>query len=372
MKKVLLLLLTLTLLSVQGVHPAGAQTQSQPTMVVDYTVQLSQHYSILARLTHHISVVVHVSTTPHSAPANATFVFTFSYLGVSLPAGSTESVSVISQHPLVNRVVVTIPAQLDIFTMTLRGDTSDYGLLYRNAATLPVVSVSLDVAPYSPTAYNLLIPAQAGLQFVSVVPLSPLPGGVSPGLNQTIPVETIQIGGKSYLTTSFPQPFTRIVVEYKPVLRDLSLILYAAVLVAAVFAVPFAYRRVRSKVTALASRAWKGTLAALNWFTGRRLLGIFVASLALMAGLALVFGPAPTPRLYLAATPATAGVLGPQLQSAGYQYFTPLDAGDQFNVMSSLGIYTAVVIVDYALPLNSLGLYTASPIYVVGNQLSPG
>jgi hypothetical protein len=344
-----------------------AQTQVQPTMTVNYTVNLSQHFTVLAGITQHISLSIHLSTTPRNSPGVILVTFAFNYLGFSAPAGINKSVSVISQHPLATQVKATVPPGMDNFTVTILGDTPDFSLLYRDTATLPYASVVSNLAPYNPTSYTLVVPTLPGVQFVSVVPFTPYP--LAPGVNQSVPSEITQVGGKNYLTTGFPSIFSKVVILYQPELRDFSVILFAAALILLVVATPFAYRRVRPRIPALTMQASRFVFNALNWFTGRRLLGIFVASLALMAGLALIFGPAPTPRLYLAATPPVVANLGPSLQKAGYQYFTPLDAGDEFDTMASLGNFNAVVIVDYPPPINSLGLYASNRIYLVGDQL---
>ena len=94
----------------------------------------------------------------------------------------------------------------------------------------------------------------------------------------------------------------------------------------------------------------------LAWFSSRRLLEIFVGVSLAMLGIALVFGPSPVPRVYLAATPATTHVLGPTISSAGFQYLTPANAGDQFDTMSTLGNYNLVILADYPPNIDSSGL----------------
>lgn len=369
MRREILILAFAALLLAPGLAspPARAQSQSQPTMSVTYGVTLSQRYSIISAITQRISVVISVVTSPHQGWANLTVRFSFSFLGVSKPPGATANETVISQHPLFTQVKFSFPPQLDQFNATVFGQTTDYSVLYRNSATLPYAFIRADVAPYSPTSYNLAIPVQVGTQYVSVTPLASY--ALPQGVNQSVVSEFVQVGGKEYLTVDFPSLFSSIIVLYQPSLRDYSIFFYAAILVALAIATPFLYRRLRPRIP----RAMSSTSALLwrimTWFNARRLLGIFALTLALMVGLSIVFGPAPAPRLYLAATPATVSVIGPSLTKAGYIYFTPLDAGDQFDIMSSLGTYNAVVIVDYPPPLSSLGLYSNSKIYLVGNNL---
>ncbi|MGD0477835.1 MAG: hypothetical protein ABSB29_06690 [Nitrososphaerales archaeon] len=337
-------------------------------MSVSYVVNLSQHYSVLSAISQRISVEVSVITVPHSVQAHVAVSFPFAYLGYLAPPGvNPPTVIVLSQHPLFTQVLFSIPSQLNQFNVTVLGQTQDYSLLYRDTATLPYASVHSDVSPYAPTSYNLVIPVQPRTQYVSVVPFGAYP--LPPGANRSLVSEVVQLGGREYLTAVFSSNFARIMVLYQPSLRDYSVFFYAAILVVLVIMAPFLYRGLRPKlpraVSVISTLLWR----VVTWFNARRLLGIFALSLALMVGLAIVFGPAPAPRLYLAATPSAVSAIGPPLSKAGYLYFTPLDAGDQFNTMTSLGMYQAVVIVDYSLPMNSLGLYAVNSIYINASNL---
>jgi hypothetical protein len=363
MRRRVLLLAFIALLVMSGIASTPARAQSQPTMSVHYVVNLSQHFSVLSAISQRISVEVSVDTVPHQGQANVTVSFPFTYLGYLAPPGvNPPLVTVISQHPLYTQVWFSIPSQLNQFNVTVLGKTQDYSLFYRNAATLPYATVHADVPPKVPTSYNIVIQEQPGTQYVSVTPVR-----LYPGPNNGVVSEVIQLGGREYLTVDFPSMFSQILVLYQPSFRDYSILFYAAILVALVIAAPFLYRGLRPRlpraVSVISTLLWR----VMTWFNAKKLLGIFALSLALMVGLAIVFGPAPAPRLYLAATPTTVSAIGPSLSKAGYMYFTPLDAGDQFNTMTSLGMYQAVVMVNYSLPTNSLGLYAVNRIYLVGN-----
>jgi hypothetical protein len=87
----------------------------------------------------------------------------------------------------------------------------------------------------------------------------------------------------------------------------------------------------------------------------------------LMISLAFLFGPSPSPRVYVAATPQTAQTLAPYITGAGYTYLTPLEAGDEFDVMSSLNTYYTVIVADYPPPLQSTGFLSSSRIIVMSD-----
>jgi hypothetical protein len=96
----------------------------------------------------------------------------------------------------------------------------------------------------------------------------------------------------------------------------------------------------------------------------KRLLALLVGVSVLMVGLAFLFGPSPQPRAYLAATPTTTQTLSPYVTGAGYTYLTPEQGGDEFDVMSSLNSYYAVVVADYPPPLQSPGFLSSDRIIV--------
>jgi hypothetical protein len=102
------------------------------------------------------------------------------------------------------------------------------------------------------------------------------------------------------------------------------------------------------------------------------LLELFAAVAALMIGLSLLLGPLGPPKIYVSATPDTVARIGPYITKSGFTYLTPLDAGDQFDTMSSLGNYYAVVIADYPIPFNSIGVSANYRIFLMSNYLSSG
>jgi len=91
-----------------------------------------------------------------------------------------------------------------------------------------------------------------------------------------------------------------------------------------------------------------------------------------MVGLGLIFGPTPTPRVYLSATNSEVSVLSPYVTAAGYTYLTPGQAGDDLDTMSYLGALRTIVIADVQYPINSLGLSSSYNIIVLANPAQPG
>ena len=86
-----------------------------------------------------------------------------------------------------------------------------------------------------------------------------------------------------------------------------------------------------------------------------------------MVSLAFVFGPTPTPRAYVAATPPTTQTLAPYITGGGFTYFTPEQAGDEFDVMSSLNVYHVVIVADYPPDLQAAGFLSNSRIIVMSD-----
>lgn len=367
MKKALwvIVILLLAMPSVQAVH--GQSTQ-QSSIAVTYVAQLSQKYSVLAGITTRFDVVVAVARPPHTDWSNISIGFTFAYLSVrGLPPGASLRVSVTNQHPVVTKVEVKYPPSYDNFNFTLRGQTQDFSLLYRDTGTLPHAYVSASFPPYLPVSYNLLIPNQPGLDVVSVFPQGATVAS-SVG-NRSVISENVVVGGVSNLVIDDPNIYSQIVVLYQPSYRDYLVVAYAILAAAGVFLLPRLYRWMRPKALGIARRPLVYGQRAMAWFTAKRLLGLFALSAGAMLGISMVFGPAPVPRLYLAATPNTAATLGPALSNAGYQYFTPLNAGDEFGTMSSAGIFNAVIVSDYPPSPDATGLLAANKVYVIASDV---
>jgi hypothetical protein len=90
----------------------------------------------------------------------------------------------------------------------------------------------------------------------------------------------------------------------------------------------------------------------------------------LMISLAFVFGPSPSPRAYLAATPTTAQTLGPYVTAAGFTYLTPIEAGDEFDAMCGLNSYNAVILADYAPKLQSAGYLSCNNVIAMSSYVN--
>ena len=63
---------------------------------------------------------------------------------------------------------MTFPASTTSFNVTVSGTHSDYSVLYRDVATVQPVSISLNVAPYTPTSSGLTVKDPPGMDIFSV------------------------------------------------------------------------------------------------------------------------------------------------------------------------------------------------------------
>jgi len=243
-----------------------------------------------------------------------------------------------------NTLTVKFPASTSSFNVTVSGTHSDFSVLYRSVATVPPVSVYMSAQPFSPTSSSLTVKDPPAMDIFSV-------SGGNPGGN----TQTTAVGGSHYLTSTLPTT-NNLLVLYQTSNGELLLFLYVAIIVMVVLWAPFVYRRLRGRTMNYLPKLASTIHRVLAWFSSRRLLEVFVGVSLTMLGIALIFGPSPVPRVYLAATPATTHVLGPVISSAGFQYLTPANAGDQFTTMAILGNYNLIILADYPPSVGSSGL----------------
>ncbi|MDA4127901.1 MAG: hypothetical protein OK422_00315 [Thaumarchaeota archaeon] len=343
--------------------PAHAQPLGDLNVV--FEVSLSQHYSLLAQITQRYSIAIDAIVPPHKIPAVLILTFSFDFLSVDgLPQGANYSLFVESQHPFVSSLTVVIPPSYNQFNLTVAGRASDYSVLYRSAATVNRVRIELNIPPFSPTSYKLLVPDLPGLDIFTIFPLTGISRVLAQG-NSTVISEKINIGGAQFILADFPDTYGSLVLLYQTTSRDFFLFYYFAILVAFILAFPVAWRRVRPRLGNPLPRLLPLFWRTLSSLSPKKLLGLFALSCLLMISLSVAVGPPPVPRVYFSATPQTVTVVGPYIVKAGYQYLTPLDAADQIDAMSELGNYNAFVIADYPIAESSLGLYSSYRIYVM-------
>jgi hypothetical protein len=350
----ILIALVLSMLLFPTLTPARAQAGS-PTLSVVYRVNLSPRYSIYASVNQHAFVQAAGSLPGNTKPIKLNISFLFNFQSVSLPPGANYS---ISKQRFFTIVVISLPPSTS-FNVTLAGFFQDYSVLYRNSATIPFVSASLGVPPYSPTSFKVVVPLSGQTQVVSVYPSS----------GPNVVAEQFTVDGRRFLSADF-SPQGSILITYQNLYRNYFLILYFAVIVAAVFILPLLFRKAGSLSSAPLRRIRSVLVRLVRSLDSRRLLALFVAVCAIMMTVSLVVGPSPTPKVYLAATPPTAAQLGPYITAAGFQYLTPLNAGDEFDRISGLGNFHAVIIADFPVPPNADGV-TASFRIIAMTQYLP-
>ena len=314
-----------------------------PSLAVSYSVKLDQHYSLYGTALQELGINIQGNNLASTHPLALTVVFYYDFGAVS-GLGAKGNYTLTRGDFGRITLTVTFPASTTSFNVTVSGTHQDYSVLYRSAATVPPVSVSLNAQPFLPTTSSLSVNDPPALDIFSVT-------GVDAGGN----TQTVAVGGGHYVTSTLPTT-NNFVILYQTTDRDLMLYLYVAIVVMAVLWAPSLYRRVRGPTMSLLPRLVSMTLQVLAWFNSRMLVEVFAGVALAMLGIALIFGPSPVPRVYLAATPATTQVLGPTISGAGFQYLTPANAGDQFNTMSVLGNYNLVILADYPPSLGSPGL----------------
>lgn len=364
-RSALCLLAALLVLSAVPNQPAHAQQQT-PFNVV-YEVNLDTHFGLYSDTTQQITLYVSGTPGPSNGTVSVTVSFQFNFEGINgLPSGANYTIEIVSQHPLVTQVTVNLPPGGGSFSFNIAGQSNDASVALRSSATLEYATVAMNAPPYNPTSYQVLIPTSPRFQIVSVFP------GTGPGLT----TQYVTINGTSYLSTGFSYLacFTSICSVF--VGADTISIIYqpeyfnyfiAAYLVAAVAILVGAglVLRMRSRVVVggvnLGKRVVHGIFSSVD---SKRLLALLVGVSMLMVALAFMFGPSPAPRAYLAATPNTTQTLSPYVTGAGYTYLTPEQGADEFDVMSSLNSYYAVIIADYPPPLQSPGFLSSDRIIV--------
>jgi hypothetical protein len=350
------------LLPLLGASPfVSAQTQS-PSLNVVYNVSLDPSYKLYGYLTHHVDLRVNGTLQPSGTSQTITVVITFSFDGVTnLPKGANYTIASFTTVPAIleSRLDVPIPPTVTTFGIDILGSIyGDFSFFYRNVADIPYVSVSANVPPYLPTSNYVLIPQYGNTQLFSISPSG-------------VPDSSVNINGDSYTVLNpFLSP-TSVSVQYQPVFRDYLIFLYLSAIGGAALLFPVLLRKRFSSnsfqnVRGIASKLFK-VVNSLDW---RKLFAAFMLTSLVMISVAFVFGPSPTPKVYLAATPDTSKVLAPYVTKAGYSYLTVGQAGDELDTMAQLGTYTAVIVADYPPPLIS-GLSSVLHVIAVRGYTIP-
>ena len=352
-------------------QPVNAQ---QPTLKVSYEVHLSQHFSIYGESVNQISLDISGVPGATNGSASVDAYLQFSYTAVdNLPAGAKYNVSVVSQSPLVTLVSVTLPQNSTSFDFQITGYETGSDLAHRNAATFFYSPVFMNTAPYSPVAYQVLFPTSSRFDIVSIYPAT------GPDLYTLYAT----INGTNYLVTgfSFAACYVQacsaqvgsgtISIIYQPHYFNYFLAAYLVLAIAILVGLGLVLRSRRLSGLGILRWARKGVTKVLRSADSKKLLASLVVVSVAMITLAIAFGPSPAPRAYLAATPQTTQLVGPYVNNAGYAYFTPLQAGDQFDAMSGLGTYYTVIIGDYPFPVQEAGFLSNARIVILSQYASP-
>ena len=362
----LALLLAATAASSQ---PAHAQQQS---FTVLYEVRLDSHFGLYSQSTQQDTLVISGTAGPINGSVAVTVDFSFIFEGVDgLPPGANYTIATVSQHPVVSELKVILPPGARTFGFTVSGESYDASILLRGAVTISYATVTMNAPPYNPVSYQVLIPTSPRFQIVSVFP------GTGPGLT----TQYVDINGTSYLATGFSYLacFTQVCsvfvgantisIIYQPAYFNYFVAAYLILAIGVLAGIGIMLRGAgsASRITALAKMAFDAALRLIRAIDSKKLLAALAVVSVLMISLAFAFGPSPSPRAYVAATPQTTQALAPFVTGAGYTYLTPSQAGDEFDTMSSLNTYYVVIVADYPPPLQSAGFLSNSRIIVMSD-----
>jgi hypothetical protein len=362
MRKALCVSVILMVLMAASSQPVHARQQS---FKVVYEVRLDQHFGLYSRTTQQITLRITGEPGATNGSVVVSVYFSFIFGSVSgLPNGANYTLGTVSEHPVVSAIHVKLPNGTSSFDISMKGTTQDTSVAYRGSATLTYAAVSMNAPPYKPTSYEVLIPTSPRFEIVSVFP------GTGPGLT----TQYVSINGTTFLSTGFSYlacfvqacsvsvGANTVAIIYQPEYFNYFLAAYLVFAVAVLVGLGLAVRGRRERVLRVLEWGKKTTNGVLTSVDSKKLLGALVGVSVLMISLAFVFGPSPTPRAYLAATPTTAQTLGPFITGAGFTYLTPIQAGDEFSTMSSLNSYYTVIVADFPPPLQSTGFLSSSRI----------
>jgi hypothetical protein len=350
---------------VTSVPPVHAQ---QPPFNVAYEVTLDPHFGLYSDTT--TTITLAVSGSPAATKGNLTVVVDFSFIfeGVEgLPPGANYTLAIVSQHPVVSEIRVTYPPGTSSFTFSVVGKEHDASIFFRGAVTLSYATVSMNAPPYNPTSYVVLIPTSPRFDIVSVFP------GTGPNLT----TQYVTINGTNFLATGFSYAacFTvscsvsvgadTVSLIYQPQYFNYFIVAYIVLVIGVLAVIGLLFRSGREGPARILDWGKRMVYGLLRTMDSKKLLACLVGVSVVMISLAFVFGPSPAPRAYLAATPTTTQTLGPSITGAGFTYLTPTQAGDEFDVMSSLNSFYTVIVADYPPPLQSPGFLSSNNIIVM-------
>jgi hypothetical protein len=348
-------LLGLLLVASMSLGGAANAQQAGTGLTVLYDVSLAQHYTIYGGVVHHINIVVSGHVQPSNRLENVTISFyRMDFQNVSGWSHNLWTIGFVGSASTEVRLIVKLPPGTTDFAFTVVGRLSDTSFLYRDAANIPPVTVTMTAPPYVPQSSQLRILVTPQTQIVTT--FFGYPGQV---------VQNVNINGATYLSTSYGASSPGLLVLYQAQYRDWFLVGYLALILAAVGLSAPAISLVRRRRIPTIAGLWSKTVRTVAWLTYKRLLALFVLTSIVMVGVALVFGPSPTPKAYLAATPGEIKRLGPIITGSGYSYLTPSQASDQIEALTNLGTFHAIIVGDFPPSVTSQAVSSANAIVVI-------
>ena len=336
-----LLVLLLTFVAGAGVIlPQALATENveltRATLDVISTVELSESFGLFNNVRHsmNISIVAVIPEIEGDTGENRTLRLlvrqNLRVEEVSITPSSTYTIAFWSRF--FNEMIILIPDGVTEYSVNIISSFDGDSVFMRNTANIPRVIVSSNSAPFTPTSITTLIPRSIEVRVSNL------------SENEMIPIEA---SGINYY--GFINPSSRVEVFYENSNRILTAFFFVGLVFTSSLSISFLLTRQRFVQSVSAAKSqFSRTLNRLTPHdVSSTLLALYVTTAILMLTLSLAFGPAPTPRVYLSATPETAPEIIPFINEAGFSYITPDKGLGQLDVMASLGSYDAAIVADF-------------------------
>jgi len=327
------------------------------TLRVEAEVRLSSSFLLFADVRHEMILNITASGPENLPMRNFSIIYGKSMtIGDVITSPPNANFSIAFFNEFFNELKVSLPTDTNQFSALISVSFSGDSIFLRNTASIPVLQVILGVPPFTPTAYTILIPEEQGVNLINL------------SEQDMFQIERGDVGFNAFLN-----PSGRVVVLYEREGRLLGSFLTIGAIATASFGSTFLLSKTR--VPAFIRSIPKNFPGLRTRSPARILLTLYFTVAILILALSVAFGPSPTPKIYISATPSTAELIIPIVRESGYGYVTASEGGSSFDVMASLGSYDAAIIADFvpgfsgeqALP----GLGSLRTIYILSDTAPP-
>lgn len=248
------------------------------------------------------------------------------------PPDSNSSISFFNEF--LNEVKVSLPGATRRFTIILTTTFDGDSFFMRNTASIPLIRVRLDVPPFVPTAYTIVIPKEDGI-----------------GITNISGTDIFQIERNDLEFHAFLNPTSSVAILYE---RDGRFFL-GLLIIGAILSSSLGIFMVASKAginfgatpSMITPRVKNISKTFRSRTPSKTILTLYVTVAIFMLALSLATGPSPTPKVFVSATPSRAETIIESINSPGFDFITAGEGQGAFDVMASLGAYDAAIIADF-------------------------